>query len=781
LAEKKCVEFWRRPDTLIGGMNQISLDKYLVQLRTARETAPTKFLRRLLDYAIIKTERMIADDGRRPSGSLPRIPDANAQIIEAAIGAREIEKILGILDSRGSHGASDERLVELIKECYAKSGDVSTRQIKHEGKRRGLRADRGRIEKLREQLNLGRDQVTQRAKRVEALQYIDLTFVHLQANVIVLGFAAQGCDEWVERIVKLQEDSAPAPLIAPTSADRARLTDFVRQLVETRAALEGDEPNWELLFKDLEDAEEKIVFFHAFAETDVPAGVSMRLRQLAPVVHFDRDWLLKELMRPEMFYLGAGYLPTMADTLQRLAVAKGGTSETICIRQSAASRTDALWLRSRLQETLSEQGIRVRLGVRQAFRLGRRSSLKVEGSSEENPGTALLVPCPIALRLFRLDEPDDAEKIQLDFAGADHLLARTSMDDLVRRFRQALNLQSAFASTRGSEPMVKCAEFFCAADTPIFGITSVMGRRPDFRKMTNAHRALWAAYVLTLFDPDVLQPESHVGDSRAVLFCRAIEDFRSGAAQWIESWRETTLRFHKKDHCVRYAAEEAIEATVVAMEQMLSRVWKFGMDEAAKRFAAAIERASKEKFHGTDWRKDPQEAITQLGGYFEGVWPTVWVSRKAIQWRARRLLKSTSSDIVARRKKSVRSVSEKGTQDAYGEENGDGPDVVISSDLNNSWVDAQSETPEMLIRERLEHPITAGDDRRLAAWYTRLLAAARLASEYHSNRPLLLPGVLPRPTAMLLRNAVQKSLEGGNLAGVGKRLSEALEKFFRDQ
>lgn len=207
-------------------MDKISQYAFLDQLRAARETAQPRFLKRLLEYAISKTERMIAQYDGRPSGCLPRIPAANSQIVEAAIASRDLKQILGIRDARGSHGADEGRLEELINECYAKNEDVSTRQIKHEAERRGLRADRGRIEKLREKLNLVRDETSGRAQRVTSMPYIDLAFVHLQEQLTVLGFTAKGCDDWVERISKLEKDDAPAPLIAPTAADRARLTEL---------------------------------------------------------------------------------------------------------------------------------------------------------------------------------------------------------------------------------------------------------------------------------------------------------------------------------------------------------------------------------------------------------------------------------------------------------------------------------------------------------------------------------------------------------------------------
>lgn len=499
------------------------------------------------------------------------------------------------------------------------------------------------------------------------------------------------------------------------------------------------------------------------------------------MVDYDRDWLLKELMRPEIYYLGAGYLPTMADTLLRLTLAGGGTCGRICIHQSAAARTDALWLRGRLQSILSEQGIRVRLGARQAFRLGRHVRFKVEESSEEELGTALLVPSPIDLRLFDLDEPSDIEKIHLDFAGAEHVLARSGVDDLVRRFRKALNMQSAFAASRRSEPMLKCAEFFCAADTPLFGITSVMGLRPDFRKMTSAHRAVWAAYVLTLFDPDVLQPDSTAVGTKGMPFHRALADFLTNGAQFIESWRERTPSAHERDGRVPYIAEEAIEATVVVMEQRLSRVWKFGMDEAARRFADAIKLASEKKFHGTDWRKDPQGAIILLKDYFKKAWPTVWVSRKRINLQARWLFRSIFSDLLKRQKQSVQIVFDGESKFADEGKTGSVPEAILVTDPVNSPADGQLETPEMLVRERLKTPIAASDTNGLTKWYGRLLAAVRMAVEADANEPLLPPDVLPPREAVLLRQAVERSLRGGNLAGVAKKLREGLENFFDDQ
>jgi len=742
----------------------------------------SKFLRHLLDYAICKSERMINQDARRPTGRLPRIPVANAKTVEAAIADRDIKIILGIRDARGSHGADQASLEAVIRECYLKNEAVSTRQIRKEAKRRGLRADRGRIGKLRDELNLGINKVEVRAQQVASSHFIDLAFVHLQEQLTVLGFAAKGCDAWVERISKLEKDEAPAPLIAPTSADRARLTAFTAQLIEIKAALEGgDSPNWEVLLNDLDSADDKIVFFHVFPGADFPTEVSERLREFGPMLAFDRDWLLKELMRPEMFYLGAGYLPTMADTLERLTLAAGGTSGRICIHQSAAARTDALWLRLRLQQELAEHGIRVRLGTRQAFRLGRHVRIKAEGSSDEELGTALLVPSPITLRLFDLDEPSDLDKIHLDFTGADQVLARSAIDDLVRSFRKALNLQSAFASSRKSELMLKCAEFFCAADTPVFGITSVMGRRPDFRKMTSAHRAVWAAYVLTLFDPDALQPDSTSVGTKGMSFHRAHEDFLTSGALWIESWRERIFRVYEKDGHVPYVTEEAIEATVAAMEQRLSRVWKFGMDEAAQRFANATERATKEKFHVTDWRNDPQKAISLLEVYFDGVWPKVWLTRTKITLQAHWLFRSTHADLRKRRDKSTQIVfDDESKHDEEGEPGGV-PKTVVVADSGNSPADVQSETPEMLIRERLKTPISAGDERRLATWYGRLLAAVRRAVEDDAGAPLLPPDVLPPREAVVLCEAVKKSLQGGNLAGVAKNLREAIEKFFRDQ
>ena len=109
------------------------------------------------------------------------------------------------------------------------------------------------------------------------------------------------------------------------------------------------------------------------------------------------------------------------------------------------------------------------------------------------------------------------------------------------------------------------------------------------------------------------------------------------------------------------------------------------------------------------------------------------------------------------------------------------PEAFVVADLGNSPADVQSETPEMLIRERLKTPIAAGDERRLATWYGRLLAAVRRAVEDDACIPLLPPDVLPPREAVVLCEAVKKSLQGGNLAGVAKNLREAIEKFFRDQ
>lgn len=250
---------------------------------------------------------MVADDGTRPKGSLPRLPKANAEILEGAIAARDVEIILRIQDTRGSNGASEEQLVEFLTDLCRNHLDTSTRQIKQEAKRRGFRADRGRIEKLREQLNLARDEKADRANRVEPLNYIDLAFVHLQAQVTVLGFAARGCDKCCERIGKIEKDEAPAPLIAPTSADRARLTNFSRVLIERRAALADQEPDWDLLLHDLAKVEGEVALIHVLASKDLLSHVHERLCSVAPVVAAcDREWLLKELMRPELFFLGAG-------------------------------------------------------------------------------------------------------------------------------------------------------------------------------------------------------------------------------------------------------------------------------------------------------------------------------------------------------------------------------------------------------------------------------------------------------------------------------------------
>jgi len=759
-------------------MDKIRLEDFMAQLRATREKVQTKFVRRLLDYAIIRTERMITQDGRRPIGSLPRIPASNAQIVDAAIAGRDIEKILSIRDTRGSHGADEDRLVELIEKFCEDSEDgsnVSTRQIKQEAERRGLRADRGRIEKLREQLNLGKDEAAARAKRVSSLHYIDLAFVHLQEQVTVLGFAAKGCDDWVQRIGKLEKEEAPAPLIAPTSADRARLTDFTRQLIETKAALEGGHStNWQLLLKDLESADEKIVLFHVFSGADLPTEVSKRLRQLATVMDFDRDWLLKELMRPEMFYLGAGYLPTMADTLQRLALAGGGTSGTICIHQSEAARMGALWLRHRLQIVLSEQGIRVHRGTRKAFRLAKRAKLNPEGSSEYS-GTALLVPSPLELPIFRLDEPSDFETIKLDFTGADDVLARSRVDDLVGLFNRVLRLQQAFAEGHKTEPMLKCAEFFCAPNVGLSAIRDVMGRRPDFRKMTKDVRAIWAAYVLTLFDPDLLQLDFESNDPMEGFFTKAFEQFRVGGAEWIEAWRVRALRANARTDGVRPVVEEAVEATVVVMVQRLSRVWKFGVDEAAQRMATAIERVSREKYHGTEWRKNPQESIPRLAAYFEGVWPTVWISKRTVEAYAFKVFRYARADFRKQSGKSDRIAFDD-------EENAGGiPERMLVTDSDNSPIEEPADTPETLIRNRLNTPIAEGEDRRLAAWYAQLFGATRRFIEKDAKAELLPPDVLPPQLASLLREAVQRLRAGSKCTKAGNDLREALEKFFDDQ
>jgi len=109
---------------------------------------------------------MITEDGGRPTGRLPRIPAANATIVDAAIAERDIKQILGIRDTRGSHGADKTSLEAVISECYSKNELVSTRQIRKEAKRRGLQADRGRIEKLRGQLNLGINKAAAGKQRV---------------------------------------------------------------------------------------------------------------------------------------------------------------------------------------------------------------------------------------------------------------------------------------------------------------------------------------------------------------------------------------------------------------------------------------------------------------------------------------------------------------------------------------------------------------------------------------------------------------------------------------
>jgi hypothetical protein len=63
----------------------------------------------------------------------------------------------------------------------------------------------------------------------------------------------------------------------------------------------------------------------------------------------------------------------------------------------------------------------------------------------------------------------------------------------------------------------------------------------------------------------------------------------------------------------------------------------------------------------------------------------------------------------------------------------------------------------------------------------RFLVAVRMAVEADANEPLLPPDVLPPREAVLLRQAVERSLRGGNLTGVAKKLRKGLENFFDDQ
>jgi len=787
----------------------------LAQLRAAlADDAHSDFLRKRLSYAILQTERRLSG---KKHGKLPVIPKPHKQIIACALERADVEAILGIPDSRGRKDPEENKLRDIYEVLRKETGDEpSIRQVTKRARREGLHVSRDRAARLFPEKRQPRINVRKQARR-----FVDLSLVHFDQGLTVLGFVTND----VPSIEVLSPTDCKMSVMlpaVPSSADRARVLEFNRivALITQRYPLPAT-PDWKALltFIRLVPAE-KLRLFYIAGASEIPQEVKDALRVVSagarPVIRYVKtpNYPLIRMLSREFALFGAGWFPTLGDTLERLEDAFNRSCSPISLAQTPVVRDQAIRLRLALERKFESMGIHLFVGPKKAERLGGRSSLGGDYGSGE---PALREPMPIDFPLFQIaDSPvaassaADSDCIALSFDGVEEVLSALPFKHLEDRSRRIIELQDKFLATHAGENMLNCAAFFQRPGGNFLGPEYFSELDPNHKLMSDVLKTFWSVLLLGSFDSDTLFPPNGIGEAAGRCpFAVAYLEFYEKAVTHVNEEIRSMQRFREfSDYRVAFgedSLDDLLGAVALHMIGRITRIWKAGLDEATERSTIASLRAVElvQKLKGEVDRlidafldaNDPapqmemadraNALLARFKDCYKGIWPTVTVSRlhlkNSIMVTAKRMAKH---QLLRRGKgKVVPGVNTLAFVSAKEKESGS-PGVEEEKEKEEVGPQITSpeatapETLEELLRERLQSAGTAMGGEEIVSWWRRFLTALRLSAEQQKPPSLgRLEREIPQKIRSLLKVTGREFSTNAWKGPNAKKLHKELEAF----
>jgi len=763
----------------------------LTQLRaTLAENAHSDFRKRRVAYAIVLAERQLS---RKRIGKLPVIPSAHKTIISEAVSRGDMPMILAIADARG-HKSPDADKIRNIYETFKKeNGRIpSIRQLAKAARKGDQHVSRDRLaimfpERPEPRIN----------PRVLGRRYIDLSIVHFQPGLTVLGYVTNyaPCIEVMSPSEKLM--SVMLPTVRST-ADRSRVLEFNRivALISGRHHAPS-KPDWEALLELVRQVPaEGLRLFFFIGAARVPGKVKDALSVVSggerPEIRFVEtpNFPLVRMLSPELSILGAGCFPTLGDTVERLEGVRESGFRIISLAQAPVVRNLALKLRLALERKLESIGVHVTVGENKAGRLLGRSALAKDPASS---APALRAPTPIDFSLFQIadapseDSPwseEDSDRIALCFDGVEEVLAGLSPKHLEAETERIIEMEEAFLKTHAGKDMLSCARFFMPRGGNFLGPEFFVALAPKRKLMSNPLKACWAALLLHSFDPDMLTPpagiEKTAGRSRfALAYAAYLEKATDSIDVSIRKIGSIPILKNYASAFGESAKENLLSAVRVHQIGRLARIWKAGLDEATQRITCAtLEMAPLACHMEVERVPDVNKALEDLDRHFREnrIWPTLTVSRRHLEIIVRYWAKRAAQRELSRRGKgkvipgvnTIAFVYDKETQHEAG--------GVREETVGGSDPTPPAETLEELLRERMPWRAMAKEDH--IVWWRRFLAVLRLAAE--QRRPPNLGQLarrIPPKTRKLLTLAGQEILTKAEKGRHGLKLYKEIEAF----
>jgi len=785
----------------------------LEQLRAAMaEGRHTNFTTRRLEYAVLQMERRLC--GRR-RGRLPLIPVCHRQIIEQALVSADVGMILAIKDTRGRNAPEEDKLKDIYEALKKETKDVpSIREIAKRARKEGLHVSRERLAKLIPKKS------TRINPRTQARRFVDLSLMHFDRGLTVLGFSANYAPSLEVLRPTGDKMSVMLPSV-PSSSDRARILELNRIVSAiTRRYPSSAKPDWRELIKFLQRVPpEKARLFYIAGASKIPRKVKDALRAVSAKIEprictvKSPNYPLFRMLSREFAVFGAGWFPTLGDTIERLSFAYSHPCLPISLAQAPNVRNQAMNLRMALERKFEAAGVQLCVGPQKAKRLACSPSLsKYPGSTEPS----LIAPMPFDFPFFTVaDSPNraaprdatDPDRIALCFEGVEEVLSALPFEAIEARSKSAIQLQEKFLETRKGQDMLNCAAFFQPPGGNFIGPEFFSALGAICGPMGSEQMTFWSALLLLSFDPDMLLApeclEKAAGKGRFPdAYAKFLEEVGAQVEEGLQKIQKSKGFSYFRNQFGEDEFQDLFAKVRKHMIARVNRIWKAGLDEATERITVAtLGKASRKETleseaerictasmgavdpaRQTEVAAEAGKLLERLQERYRRIWPTLTVSRRHLfrSMRNAAVHEAKHSPGSRGKGKLVPGVNTVAVVSAKEKESGS-PGVLeeeVASRKNPSEA-ATPETLEELLSERLQGHRQVPGKADIILWWRRFFVALRLTVE--ERKPVCagrFVRALPKAIRDFIELSGQELYEESRPGPKAKKLYQKLEAYF---
>ncbi len=706
--------------------------------------------------------------------------------------------IIAIDDRRGRKEPDESKLKQIAAKLKARDGRApSIRQIAERARREGLRVSRDRLTRM-----FPPAPKPEISARIRERRFVDLSMVYFAPGLTVLGFVSNDA----ECLRALDPGNKGGAMLPPTltSGDRARVLECARLAALMKLKYgERAAPDWDDLLNLVHrmPKEGQRLFYIVSDSKMIPRRVESALRGIAAKLPTrirrvkSPNLAFRRMLSPRLASLGAGYFPTLGDTVRRLADLVGQRYKPISLCQAPEVRDKAMKLRVSLEKRLQSLGVHVSVGYIKVKQLLSRSDLS---ANEPHARPALVAPWPVDFSLIRISQkesPKDSNLIPLSFRGVEEVLARLSHDKLRARTKRIFELQDQYMNQHANEDMLACASFFSGPKDNFLG-TDFFQILGPLHKVSHEAKMFYSVLLLLCYDPDTLLPPKDIGaDAKRDRFAAAYSTFMREAAAHVDKCLGSLSLASLRKHDPKLDEDELDDmrgALKLAMLGRLMRVWKSGLDEATRRMTMAVFKIAQDrrlmsemigKIEAVQQTRHPADAIgmlSEISTLFAGIWPTVAVSRRHLRnfirvhakWMAKQHARQRLGKKVIPGVNTEALISDRERTAGFSGrlEDKATPEVTAAP---------PPESVEELLAERLESATPLLNEEEVMDWWLRLLTALRRCAERKERVRLgVLTAMFPRCIGKLLNSTADEFKRNGWKNFSGKKLHQELEAFF---